>query len=323
MRKGLARVCTASVSDMAQRRERTASNGRQQYDTVSKALIHQNPEDWLQFSLGIPEAEVIEVLETEQPTVRSNRADSFIRANVHGEEVIVHLEMQTHDSREVPMPYRMAGYAGRGIEAFQLPVYSHVIYLHPRAGRTDLGEYVQEIRDYEIRIRYKVIRLYDLEGSSFLEAGVKGLIPFTPLMKSPTDMKSEDWLRRCVEVADSVHQDAVSKADYLTDLAILSGLIFDYSTIRETITEAIMQESSVIQHFLQQGTRESLIEGILENLEVRFNAPDLQVVASTLQRINAVQRLKQLRREALQTPSLEAFEQTLSLTEDVDDNGSP
>ena len=322
MRKGLARVCTASVSDMAQRRERTASN-RRQYDTVSKVLIHQNPEDWLQFSLGIPEAEVIEVLETEQPTVRSNRADSFIRANVRGEEVIVHLEMQTHDSREVPMPYRMAGYAGRGIESFQLPVYSHVIYLHPRAGRTDSGEYIQEMQDYEIRIQYKVIRLYDLEGSPFLEAGVKGLIPFAPLMKPPTGINDENWLRQCVEVADSIQQDEGSKADYLVDLAILSGLIFDYAIIRETIMEAIMQESSVIQHFLQQGARESIVEGILENLEVRFNARNLQAVASTLEYVDDVQRLRQLRREALQTPNLEAFKQSLGITDTTNDNGSP
>ena len=323
MRKELARLCTASVSGMAQRQERTASNSRQQYDTVSKVLIHQNPEDWLRFSLGIPEAEVIEVLETEQPTVKSNRADSFIHANILGKEAIVHLEIQTHDSTEVQMPYRMAGYAGRAIEFFQLPIYSHVIYLHPRAGRTDPGEYVQEMPNYEICIRYKVIRLYDLDGSPFLEAGVKGLIPFTPLMKPPTGIKGEDWLRQCVEVADSVQQDAMSKADYLTDLAILSGLIFDYPAISETIMEAIMQESSVVQHFLQQGARESLIEGILENLEVRFNARDLQTVATTLQRINAVQRLKQLRREAMQAPSLEAFEQSLGIIEDADDNGSP
>ena len=83
---------------MAQRPKHPDSNTRQQYDTVSKVLIHQNPEDWLRFSLGIPEAEVIEVLETEQPTIRSNRADSFIRANVRGEEAIVHLEIQTHDN---------------------------------------------------------------------------------------------------------------------------------------------------------------------------------------------------------------------------------
>ena len=311
---------------MARKQELLASKARGQYDTVSKALIHQNPEDWLRFSLGIPEAEVIEVLETEQPTVKSNRADSFIRANVHGKEVIVHLEMQTHDSRDVPMPYRMAGYAGRGIESFQLPVYSHVIYLHPRAGRTDPGEYVQEILDYEIRIRYKVIRLYDLEGSPFLEAGVKGLIPFTPLMKHPENTEPEEWIRQCVEAADSVPQDDIAKADYLADLAILGGLVFDYPTIRETIMETIMQESSVIQHFLQQGiergTRESLIEGILENLEVRFNASNLQAVASTLAYVDDVQRLRQLRRASLQTPSLDAFQQVLDLNEDTDQTDS-
>ena len=82
---------------MAQRLGHPASN-RRQYDTVSKVLIHQNPEDWLRFSLGTPEAEVIEVLETEQPTVKSNRADSFIHANILGKEAIVHLEMQTHHS---------------------------------------------------------------------------------------------------------------------------------------------------------------------------------------------------------------------------------
>ena len=314
---------------MAQRPDHSASN-RRQYDTVSKVLIHQNPEDWLRFSLGIPEAEVIEVLETEQPTVKSNRVDSFIRANVHGEEAIVHLEMQTHDSREILMPYRMAGYVGRGIESFQLPIYSHVIYLHPRAGRTDPGEYVQGMSDYEIRIRYKVIRLYDLEGLPFLEAGVKGLIPFVPLMKPPKNMEPEEWIRQCVEVADSLPQDNIAKADYLADLAILGGLVFDYSTIRETIMETVMQESSVIQHFLQkgieqgieQGTREILIEGILENLEVRFNALNLRAVASTLEYVDDVQRLRQLRREALQTPSLEAFWQTLGLIVTTNGNDS-
>ena len=108
------------------------------------------------------------MLETEQPTVKSNRADSFIHANILGKEAIVHLEMQTHDSTQVPMPHRVAGYAGRGIEFFGLPVYSHVIYLHPRAGKTDPGEYIQEMPGYEICIRYKVIRLCDLEGEAFL-----------------------------------------------------------------------------------------------------------------------------------------------------------
>lgn len=93
-----------------------------------------------------------------------------------------------------------------------------------------------------------------------------------------------------------------------------------------------MHESSVIQHFLQQGleqgleqgieqgleqgieqgTRKSLIEGILENLEVRFNSPNLQAVASTLEQIEALQQLKRLRRASLQAPDLDAFQQVLN-----------
>ncbi len=35
----------------------------------------------------------------------------------------------------------MAGYLGRVLEQYGLPVYSHVIYLRPDAGRHDRGEY--------------------------------------------------------------------------------------------------------------------------------------------------------------------------------------
>ena len=69
---------------------------------------------------------------------------------------------------------------------------------------------------------------------------------------------------------------------------------------------------SMAEHYLQQGMRESLIEGILENLEVRFHAPNLQEVKAALERIETLQRLRQLRRTSLQIPSLDAFQQTLN-----------
>ncbi len=84
-----------------------------------------------------------------------------------------------------------------------------------------------------------------------------------------------------------------------------------------------MQESSVIQHFLQQGiergleqgiergARDSLIEGILEILELRFSASALSQVVSALGRIQSLPRLKVLRREAVQTESLGAFQEAL------------
>ncbi len=355
---------------MRDQQEQSSVKRHSQYDTVSKAIIHQNPQDWTEFALGRRDVEAIRVLETEQPTVKSNRADSFIEVRVGGEPAIVHLEIQTRDSGAVPMPYRMAGYIGRGIEQFQLPIYSRVIYLYPRAGRRDPGAYVQSFPGYEVRIGYKVIRLYDTDGSRFLDSGVKGLIPFTPLMRPSGDASGVAWLRRCVSVAESVYAESVSKSEYLTDLGILSGLIFEYSSIREAIMEAIMQESSVIQHFLQQGiergleqgiergreegleqgiergreegleqgiergreegleqgiergARDSLIEGILETLELRFSGSTLSQVASALGRVQSLPRLKALRREALQTASLGAFQEALERIRDSNGNAS-
>ena len=73
---------------------------------------------------------------------------------------------------------------------------------------------------------------------------------------------------------------------------------------------------------IEQGTRESLIEGILENLEVRFHSTNLQAIALKLERIEVLQRLRQLRRASLQAPSLDTFQQALDLNEDTDETDS-
>ncbi|MDE0638460.1 MAG: hypothetical protein OXI43_21670 [Candidatus Poribacteria bacterium] len=294
----------------------TESSGpRGQYDIVSKNVIRQNAEDWVRFGLGIQNVEVLQVLDTEQPTVRSNRADSFIQAIVNDKNVIIHFEFQTRESTEKPMPLRIAGYAGRGIETYGMPVYSHVIYLHPDAGRNDPGQYVQEMPGYNISIQYKVIRLSQLEGQAFLDAQIKGLIPFTPLMKPPENVDSEEWFRQCVQVAKSVTQGESNQADYLTNLGILGGLILDYEIIRDIIWEGNMQESSVIQHFTQQGIeqgmREGTIDAILDVLEEQFQSDEVQILKPVLENIEELQQLKQLLRSAARADSLEAFKKTL------------
>ena len=50
-----------------------------EFDTVSKQLIKDYPADFVRFSLEQEDVEVLEVIDTEQPTVESRRTDSFIR----------------------------------------------------------------------------------------------------------------------------------------------------------------------------------------------------------------------------------------------------
>ena len=118
-----------------------------EYDTIPKQLMHLYPQDLIRLALGREdvEIEVEEVLDPELPKVETRLADSLIRVRIDGEEALVHIEFQTTDSAN--MALRMAIYILRLIERYGLPVYAHVIYLRPNAGRRDEGFYLQDHAD--------------------------------------------------------------------------------------------------------------------------------------------------------------------------------
>ncbi|MXW80402.1 MAG: hypothetical protein F4Z57_15735 [Gemmatimonadetes bacterium] len=293
-----------------------------EFDTIAKHLIHTYPHDFAHFALQHDDIEVLDVLDTEQPTVEAHRTDSLIRARINDEEALVHHEFQTTDSTP-PMPKRMAGYIGRSIEQHGLPIYSNVIYLRPDAGRTDPGHYLQERHGYRVLVQYKVIRLSELEGQLILDGGLMGLLPFAPLMQRPTGVDAEAWLRQCVHRAQAVPMDETLKANYLADLAILSGLVYTSETITTIIAEETMYESSIVQYFtekaleqgieqgIERGSRERAVEDLLDVLEIRFELASSDPLAARIGAIDDVQRLKQLFRAAIQVPSLEAFRHLL------------
>ena len=292
-------------------------------DTISKYLIQHYPDHFACFALARDDVEVIEVIETEQPTIRARRSDSFIRVRIAGEEALVHNEFQTASSTNPPMERRMAGYIGYAIEHHGLPIYSNVIYLRPNAGQNDPGYYVQELPGYEIAIRYRVIRLIEIEGQRILDEGHSGLIPFTPLMKPPEGMASEAWLHRCIHTARTRPIARSPKADYLAGMVALSELVYDSETISAIIFKEdimdIIRESSLIQYFkqegieegIEQGGRQRAIEDLLDVLEIRFDMPETHPLTARIAAIDDLQHLKQLHRAAIQVPNLEAFQRVL------------
>ena len=296
-------------------------------DTISKYLIQHYPDHFACFALARDDIEVIDVIETEQPTVRARRSDSFIRVRINGQEALVHNEFQTASSTNPPMERRMVGYIGHAIEHHGLPIYSNVIYLRPDAGQNDLGYYIQEFPGYEIAIRYRVIRLIEIEGQPILSTGHSGLIPFTPLMKPPEGMASEAWLYQCLHTAQAQPMDRSAKADLLAGMSLLSGLVYAPETISEIISKEgimdILRESSFAQYLKQegieegfeqgveQGERRSTIEAILEVLEIRFGLSKAHPLSTHIAAIDDLQHLKQLHRAAIQVPNLEAFQRIL------------
>lgn len=124
------------------------------------------------------------------------------------------------------------GYIIRAIETHRLPIYSNMIYLRPDSGKNDPGRFTQQIDNHNILIEYSVLRLIDLDGQQVLDARLTGLVPLTPLMGPPKDITEEQWLLRCVQVADSM--DVPDKAAYLGSLVIYANLVYESQEITPT-----------------------------------------------------------------------------------------
>ena len=288
-----------------------------QYDEIVKHLMDRFADDFAMLSFGTPDVKVLETLDTEQQTVKVHRNDMTFKVRWQNETVLLHIEVQTEDSRDKPMPLRMLSYASELLLRHELPVYSVVLYLGPNAGQTDPGGYRYGNDAFGLRHGYQVIRLANLEGESFLDAASVGLLPFTPLMKPPVGMNSEVWLERCVEKTVVAPVDPQTRGTLLFALSTLGSLTYDLTFIQELISEEMMQESPFpfIEHLRKQGSREMAINNILSVLTERFPLSDVQPVEQALESIQDLDRLTELLRTAVRTSSVETFLQGLGASE--------
>ena len=171
----------------------------QQFDIVTKDVIHTFPDDVLRFIMNRTDIQFLEHLETEFINVEKREMDSLTKVLLNGEHALVHCEFQAGDSTDVDMARRNAGYIGRCYEKYGLPIFSHVIYLRPNTGKNDPGGVRQNIEGYNFIVEYKVIRLIEVDGQSILELRQPGLMPFLPLRQPPTEIDPLQWLHQCVE----------------------------------------------------------------------------------------------------------------------------
>ncbi len=283
--------------------------------------MHQFAADFAILSFATPDVQVLETLDTEQQTVKVHRNDMTFKVLWHNETVLLHIEVQTEDSRDKPMPLRVLAYASELLLRHELPVYSVVIYLSPNAGETDPGGYSYGNDEFGLQHKYQVIRLADLEGESFLEEASVGLLPFTPLMRPPESMDTEEWLKKCIEKTEAAPVDTQTRGTLFFALSTLGSIAHDLTFLQKLITEAMMQESPFIEHLMQkyteQGSRETNIKNIQSVLIERFPQSDLQPISQALESIQDLDHLTELLRTAIHTPSVKAFLHTLNGSETV------
>ena len=290
-----------------------------QYDEIVKHLMHEYSETFAELSFGTHDVQVLETLDTEHQQVKVLRNDMTFKVLWQDETVLLHIEVQTEDSRDKPMPLRVLAYASQLYLRHELPVYSAVIYLSPNAGETDPGGSIYGNEAWGLQHKYQVIRLADLDGESFLETASVGLLPFTILMKLPKNIDTEEWLKKCVEKIEAAPVDTQTRGTLFLALSTLGNLVYDITLLQKFISEEMMQESPFIEHLIQkyteQGARENSINNIQSVLTKRFPQSNVQPIEQALESIQDLDRLTELHLTAIDTPSVEAFLQALNGSE--------
>ncbi len=293
----------------------------QRFDIVAKDPFYVFPEDMLRFLMNRFDFEFIEHVDSNLTTVEVRHMDVLIKVRLEGEPVLIHCEIQTDDSRSPNMVRRNVGYLGRCYEKYGLPIYSFVLYLRSTAGHRDPGGYFQNVPGHRFIVEYEVIRLSEIDGQSILEAAQPGLMPFTPLMKSPADMSAMEWTNHCAEVTQALPLDTARRNNLLVELWVMSGLAHNRQNLLSLIPEDIMHESSVYQMIIERGiergkklgVKEFVIERILHSLNRRFNTPiAADVLTPSLEKIDDLQHLNQLMDAAAEAEHLEDFMRTLA-----------
>ncbi len=284
----------------------------QDYDNMGKNLWTEHAADLSRFVLGRDDVEVLEDLETEQQTVIARRTDITKRVRINGDEVILHVELQLRESTDKPMWARNAQYQGYLVGKYEMPVYSNVIYFHPRAGRNDPGGYAYKRNGYEHTNRYKVIRLIEIEGQEILEMQAPGLLPFTPLMRAPAGMDLERWVQTCVDVTRTAPVDQRKQADLLYGIYLFGGVVYDSELFGRLVPEELMRESKTYQYLRERILIETTIENTLALLTDQFQAEAVNALTPALQRVNDLEKLKRLHLAAAKVSNIEAFAQMLN-----------
>ncbi len=243
----------------------------QKYDITSKSVFRAFPQDVARYFMNEPTLKFVEFIESQLPLVETREMDILMKVEIHGRLTLVHFEIQAGDSTHRRMVRRTVGYIGRGYEAHGLPIRSHVIYLRPGAGRNDPGVYTQPDPGYQIHIEYQVIRLYELDGQSVLDAANVGLIPFAPLMQPPAGSEGIAWVQQCIEATRELPLAPLSRPDYLTSLGILSGLAHDANTVGALIPKEVRMESGFYR-LMQEEARQSVEEETRARVEEETRA---------------------------------------------------
>ena len=228
-----------------------------QYDITSKVIFERCKGAILRFLCKLDIAEIEEIKELPQETVSLRRSDFVVKVKDREGKMFVCI-IEFIQRWEKHLPLRTLEYRCRHKLKEKLPVIT-IIFVFLCGGGVR-----EEYEDEEVRYRYRVVKLYEIEAKDIIEGGEICLYPFVPLMKGGEEYEEE--VEERIYKAGGLGR--CEKADLLTGLAILTGLK-DREKARKLIERRrdIMIESAAYEIIKQEGFKKGYNKGLLKGRE--------------------------------------------------------
>ncbi|MBV8126302.1 MAG: hypothetical protein JO114_01405 [Planctomycetaceae bacterium] len=201
------------------------------------------------------------------------------------------------------MPTLLFGFREeRVVLRHDLPVLTVLVLLRKEANSPSLtGRYDRHMPDgwQTNRYDYRVVRLWQKDVESFLNAGI-GLVPLAPL----TDVPEADLPQLVGLMAERINAEPRSRAAKLwTATYLLMGLRYS-DELTDSLLEGVqtMQESTTYQKILREGRNEGQITEAQRLLlllgEIRFGVPEART-RSAIEAIQDIERLERMSKRIL------------------------
>jgi len=293
----------------------------QKYDISLKRFLEIGKEEIVNFILN-REVEIEEEIEPSDILERGvilpimeREADAIFRVRVKEEVFILHLEFEYEYKPEFEV--RMFEYLSRIYIREKLPVYSVAIFLKKRKKPIPEEIKIEIFGEEFLRFRYKVMKLWEIDGKEILDNKKIELYPFLPLMKLK---EPEQAITKASEGILEIEEEE-KKEDYLAILSVMTGMYFPKLAEKLLERRDLMIKSVVYdiikKEGIEEGKENAKIEYILSVLETRFGIVPTKV-EERVKKIKGSKKLDFLLKQAVLVENLEEFQKILIKAENVE-----
>jgi hypothetical protein len=193
-----------------------------------------------------------------------NKADYIAKVNLKGEKFILHMEFESNFKGNSEMIKRMLRYYIYIHWNEDLPIYQVLVILKkPETKNISNGFESSVQKEFIMKYRYKVVKVYELNKYDFIKKDKEVLFPLRVFMKHENE-SDEEHLAECLRLVENLDD---KDFYYLTVECIRKLYSNDkFEKVNKMIKEEIYMSSALFKDPYEYGMEKGIKEGIKQEL---------------------------------------------------------